>query len=103
MKRGLMSRLLKWMGGLLLILVIAVALVQFARESVNRLDGEAESLTSSEPVFPAAREFEAITIPLSLPEEAKPLEMIFIPAGAFLMGSPGRMRKDQGRLGVAAV
>jgi len=88
MKRGLMSRLLKWMGGLLLILVIAVALVQFARESVNRLDGEAESLTSSEPVFPAAREFEAITIPLSLPEEAKPLEMIFIPAGAFLMGSP---------------
>ncbi len=83
-----MSHLLKWIGGLLLILMLAVALIQLARESVMRFEGKDCTLPSTEPAFTVAVEFEMITIPLGLPDGAKPLEMIFIPAGAFLMGSP---------------
>jgi formylglycine-generating enzyme required for sulfatase activity len=88
MKRGSMSRLLKWIGGLLLILVVAAALIQFAAETIRRFGAEEPTSTSSEPTFTTVGEFEAVTIPLSLPDEAKPLEMVFIPAGTFRMGSP---------------
>ncbi len=87
-KRGQMIRLLKWMGGLLLILATAVALVQFARDSVNRFNGDSDVSRNLKPASPVVGEFETVTIPLSLPDEAKALEMVFIPAGTFRMGSP---------------
>jgi formylglycine-generating enzyme required for sulfatase activity len=34
-------------------------------------------------------EFEPVLIPLDLPPNAKPLEMVLLPAGTFQMGSPG--------------
>jgi formylglycine-generating enzyme required for sulfatase activity len=83
-----MVRFLKWVGGLILTLATAAALLQFAQESIQRLKGDENSFTNSQPATTLVGDFEAITIPLDLPDGAKPLEMVFIPAGTFLMGSP---------------
>ncbi len=46
------------------------------------------SMTTPTPTPIPDENGETITLPLDLPEDVKPLEMVLIPAGTFMMGSP---------------